>query len=79
VPNNIDLPLSPECQKVLRNAVEEADILKHPMIGPEHLLLGLLREHNSLGAEILRGYGLNEAAVRKEFVSGPMLDDADPF
>ena len=62
IPNNIDLPLSVEAKHVLAYAAEESERLGNRHIGTEHLLLGLLREENSLAAEILyeRGLRLSE-------------------
>ena len=40
-------------QKVLYYAREEAKNLKYPAIGTEHILLGLLREGEGVGAKAL--------------------------
>src|SRR5207253_2376379 len=37
-------PLSPASKRVFRRAADEATAFQHQMIGPEHLLLGLLQE-----------------------------------
>src|SRR5437762_1908758 len=39
-----NLPLTPRVKKSLEYAVEEARRLRSEAVGPEHLLLGLLRE-----------------------------------
>jgi hypothetical protein len=51
-------PLSPALQRALRGAAEEAGQLGRAVIGPEHLLLGLLREEDSQAALILAQFGL---------------------
>src|ERR1041385_3103086 len=43
VPTSVDLPLSNEGKRILAYAAEEAERLAHQHIGPEPLLLGLLR------------------------------------
>ena len=77
VPRAVDLPLSKECKDILHHALNEATALNHPSVGPEHLLLGLLRESNSVGATILHEYGLDEEKIRKELSIGarPVSDD----
>jgi methylmalonyl-CoA/ethylmalonyl-CoA epimerase len=59
---NVALPLSAETKKALAFAHEESDDLSHRHIGPEHLVLGLLRVEGTLAETILREYGvgLNE-------------------
>src|SRR5207248_1444919 len=66
VSTSVDLPLSPECKRVLQYAAEEAERLSHKHIGTEHLLLGLLREEKSFAAEILHERGLRLSQVREE-------------
>jgi ATP-dependent Clp protease ATP-binding subunit ClpC len=62
--------LSMECARVLHYAAEEAELLNHPNIGTEHLLLGLLRESNSGVSEILRVCGLDEGTIRRQIAGG---------
>jgi ATP-dependent Clp protease ATP-binding subunit ClpC len=66
VSTSVDLPLSPECKRVLAYAAEEAERLQHKHIGTEHLLLGLLREDKSFAAEILHERGLRLSTIREE-------------
>ncbi|QGU00746.1 ATP-dependent Clp protease, ATP-binding subunit ClpC [Candidatus Syntrophocurvum alkaliphilum] len=53
-----------------RNAVihaqEEAKELNHPAIGTEHILLGLLREGEGVGAKALLSLGIDLEKVRQE-------------
>jgi len=60
-----DLPLSDECKQVQAYADEEAMLLGSKRIGPEHLMLGLLREEGSLAARILREYGAELEHIRR--------------
>jgi hypothetical protein len=63
----VDLPLTTAAKRTLKFAADEADRLGHRQIGTEHLLLGLLDEESGLAAQILRGYGADEAELRKKF------------
>ncbi|MEY4166220.1 MAG: hypothetical protein RIR52_44 [Acidobacteriota bacterium] len=65
---NIDLPLSVEAKRVLAFATEESERLGNRHIGTEHLLLGLLREENSIAAEILYDRGLRITDIRQELM-----------
>jgi ATP-dependent Clp protease ATP-binding subunit ClpA len=52
------LPQTPRAKRVIEYAIEEARKLGHHYVGTEHLLLGLVRETESVGAEILRNLDL---------------------
>ncbi len=47
-------------------AAEEGVALGHGHLGPEHLLLGLLREDGGVGGQLLRAHGLSAASVRTD-------------
>jgi ATP-dependent Clp protease ATP-binding subunit ClpA len=49
-------------------AQEEARTLKHDHIGDEHLLLGLLREQEGMGAKVLESFDITVERVRGEVV-----------
>ena len=66
ISTSVELPLSDEAKRVLTYASEEAERLMCNYIGTEHILLGLLREENSLAAEILNQNGLKLTRVREE-------------
>ena len=55
---------SERAKKVLTLAQEEADRAHHSYIGTEHLLLGLMREHEGLGARVLADLGVDITTVR---------------
>ncbi len=82
VATSVDLPLSDEGKRVLAYAAEEAEQLSHKHIGPEHLLLGLLREEKCFAAEILHERGLRLSTVREELAripqEQPRRDFGDP-
>ena len=66
IPQSAELHLAPETKKILFYANEESRHLKSKHIGPEHLLLGIVREERSIAAEILLQYGLRIQDVRDE-------------
>ena len=57
---------TPRAKRVFQFAMEEAHGLKHNYVGTEHLLLGVLREREGVGAQVLRSQDLNLLLVRKE-------------
>jgi len=66
ISSQIDLPLSAEAKRVLAFAADESDKLGNRHIGTEHILLGLLREENSIAAEVLCERGLYLSGIRKD-------------
>jgi ATP-dependent Clp protease ATP-binding subunit ClpA len=73
--------LTPDSQEVIRLAYLEAGELGHPCLADEHVLLGLLRQHRSQAATLLRAAGLDLATARAELVRvgptlGPRVDPA---
>ena len=63
-PTSIEVPLSPECKRILTFAAEEAGKLRHRHIGTEHLLLGILREEKCGAAVILKNRGARLQELR---------------
>jgi hypothetical protein len=60
------LPYTPRGVSALGYAAEEARRLEQSAIGPEHLLLGLLREVEGVAAEVLKNLGAEIGGVRTE-------------
>jgi hypothetical protein len=67
IATSVDLPISKASGRVLALAAEEAEGLGHRYIGCQHILLGLLREEDSISAKILRHFGATAEQVRKKF------------
>ena len=63
------LPQTPRAKKVIEFAIEEARNLGHNYVGTEHLLLGLLREHDGVAAQVLMNLGLKLDDVRSEVLN----------
>jgi ATP-dependent Clp protease ATP-binding subunit ClpA len=55
-------------RNVLRLAQEDAQRFGHPYIGTEHLLLGLVREDESVAVVVLRNLGVEPPSVRDAVV-----------
>jgi ATP-dependent Clp protease ATP-binding subunit ClpC len=60
------IPFTPRTKKVLELAVREALQLGHDYIGTEHILLGLMREGDGVGAQVLNSAGIEFSAVRQQ-------------
>jgi hypothetical protein len=63
-----EIRLTPRAKKVVELAVDEARRLHHHFLGTEHLLLGLLREGQGIGAGVLESFGLNLQEVRAHVI-----------
>jgi ATP-dependent Clp protease ATP-binding subunit ClpC len=61
-------PLTPRASRALDHASAEANGLNHEYVGTEHLLLGVLREENSLPCQMLRSIGIDAKTVRNELL-----------
>jgi ATP-dependent Clp protease ATP-binding subunit ClpA len=57
---------TPGTNRILSLAQMEAQALGHPQIGPEHLLLGLLRDGDNLAVRALQNLGLDLERTRQE-------------
>jgi ATP-dependent Clp protease ATP-binding subunit ClpC len=64
VPTIGNAPFTPHAKRVLEMAVDEARGLNHNYVGTEHLLLGLIREGESVGSRILLNMGLDLKKTR---------------
>ncbi len=64
------IPFTPRCKKVLELSLREALLLRHDHIGPEHLLLGLLREGGGVAAQLLAEGGTSLDEIRSMVQSG---------
>ena len=60
---------APRAKKVLELSLREALALRHNYIGPEHILLGLLREGHGLAAQVLTDSGVDPHELRRATLS----------
>jgi hypothetical protein len=59
------IPFTPRAKKVLELSLREALQLGHDFISTEHILLGLLREGEGVGAQVLMRFGADVATTRQ--------------
>ena len=62
------LPVSDHAREALRLAHEEARTLRHSYVGTEHILLGLLREHDGVAGTALASLDVTHERVRTAVV-----------
>jgi ATP-dependent Clp protease ATP-binding subunit ClpA len=63
------IPFSAHAKQALEYALREALALKHREIGPEHLLLGALRNSEATASAVLREAGADPAEVRRALLA----------
>lgn len=73
-----EIGLTPRAKKVIELAVDEARRLDHSYIGPEHLLLGLVREGEGIAAGILESLGVGLQDVRKQVTEASAKPGGEP-
>lgn len=66
---------SPKVSEVLAFSREEATRLASRSVGPEHLLLGMLREKNSLVQDVLTRLNINLSTVKAELENRVRIDE----
>jgi ATP-dependent Clp protease ATP-binding subunit ClpA len=80
-----DITLSPRTKKVIELAIDEARRLGHRGVGPEDILLGLLREGEGIASGVIESMGLSLKKVREQLLAVLGQPDAaaqlrgDPF
>ena len=67
----VEVPLTIESKEVLNLATEESNRLGQLYLGPEHILLGILRVEGSLAARLLQERGLTPASIREQLAKAP--------
>src|SRR5690606_29842437 len=60
------IPFTPRAKKVLEIAAQEARAMSHKYIGTEHLLLALMKDHESAAATALASIGVEYDRVKEE-------------
>lgn len=77
VATSVEIPFSEPTKRILNYTAEEADRLRHAHIGPEHVLLALLRVPEAGAGAILTAHGLRLEAAR-EAVAAIVVVGAPP-
>jgi ClpA/ClpB-like protein len=78
-----EVGLTPRAKRIIELAIDEARRLGHNYIGTEHLLLGIIREGEGIGAGVLESLGVNLDKARHEVIrilsrTGSQADDDTP-
>jgi ATP-dependent Clp protease ATP-binding subunit ClpC len=60
------IELAPATEQVLQAAIEEARRMGHHYIGTEHILLGLVRQAEGVGLDVLRRLGITPEQIRRQ-------------
>lgn len=63
VPHHVSF--ASDAKKVLELALREAFRMQSGHIGPEHILLAVLRDEKSIGAKVLSGFGIDRQQVER--------------
>ena len=70
------IPFTPRAKKVLELSLRESRNLGHNYIGTEHILLGLIREGEGVGAQVLMKLGADLNRARQRVID--LLSGAHP-
>jgi len=66
---SVDLPFSSDTRSILTYAAEEAERLGHKHIGPEHMLLALMRDQGSRWAQMLKARGIERESYLQKLIA----------
>jgi len=69
LPNNTELALTPRSKRILELAAMEARSMGHSYIGTEHILIGIIKDGDGVGANVLAGSGVDFNNVYNEIVA----------
>jgi ATP-dependent Clp protease ATP-binding subunit ClpA len=72
------IPFTARAKMVLELALREALALKKSYIGPEHILLGLIREQDGVGAQILERLAAPLPVLRAQVIELAAAEAAEP-
>ena len=73
IPTSAEVPFSPDTKRILESAAAESEGLNHHHIGPEHLILGILRERDTAAGQVLFEKGLEVDTIRRQ-IAGVAAD-----
>ncbi|MGF1496492.1 MAG: ATP-dependent Clp protease ATP-binding subunit [Elainellaceae cyanobacterium] len=63
-----DIPLTPKTKRVLEQSLQEARNLGSTAVAPEHILLSLTRNNDSVAAKVLDNLGVDRDALRTKII-----------
>ncbi len=63
-----EIPFTPKTKKIFEQALQEAHHLSHNYIGPEHILLSLTQDRESVAAKVLQNLGADLGQIRTRVI-----------
>ncbi|MGK7925467.1 MAG: ATP-dependent Clp protease ATP-binding subunit, partial [Spirulina sp.] len=63
-----EVPFTPKAKQLLEQSLQEARQLDSNYIAPEHLLLSLVRDKESVATKVLQNLGIDPARVRQQVI-----------
>ena len=69
-----EMVLTPRAKRVIDLAYDEARQMNHNYIGTEHLLLGVIREHDGLAGRVLTALNVDLERARREVLELPAAE-----
>ncbi len=69
LPNNTELALTPRSKRILELAAMEARSMGHNYIGTEHILIGIIKDGDGVGANVLAQSGVDFNNVYNDIVA----------
>ena len=70
---------TPRTKKVIENAYTEAKKLASDYIGTEHILIGIMKESDSIAIRILLDLGINPEELYRVYLNGETAADASKY
>lgn len=65
---SVEMPLTSGAKRALELSLEQARELGHDYIGTEHLLLGLVKEKEDVGAKVLENLGVDLSVIKPQVI-----------
>ena len=63
-----EIPFTPKVKQVFEQSFQEARLLDHNYIAPEHLLLGLIKAGEGVAAKVLDNLGVDSSKIRTQVI-----------
>ncbi len=63
-----EIPFTPKAKRLFEQSFKEARQLGHNYIGPEHLLLAILQDTDSVAGKVLQSLGVNPSTARTKLI-----------
>ncbi|MEC4892773.1 MAG: ATP-dependent Clp protease ATP-binding subunit [Oscillatoria sp. PMC 1051.18] len=65
----VNIPFTPKAKRIFDQSLREAQQLGHNFIAPEHLLLAIAKETESVATKVLEQLEVNRAEIRQELIN----------